>query len=225
MKRFRLKFPKQEIELLPGTTLIGRSPACAVTIEDPLVSREHARVHVTEDEAIYEDLASRNGSRINGVLVYMPAALRHGDVITIGKHEIRFSVVSQASVPKERPTGFMRSCSRCSLPYAADAGACPHCASPEYFEEPPNTQQFAEPAWALDMLVEMLDRAVAMGRSEDVQRIVRRAVSHVDEQLAAGMHVDRKQLGSLVHKAEGALPAETRAKLLAWAKSVGERRL
>lgn len=223
MKRFRLKFPQQEIELLPGKTLIGRSSACTVTIEDPLVSREHALVRVTEDEAIYEDLASRNGSKINGVLVYLPRALEHDDVIAIGKHEIRFLVVSGISPPANRVTGFMRNCSRCGLPYSAEAGACPHCASSEYIEEGPSTQQFTEPAWALEMLVEMLERAISQGRVGNIQRVVRRVMAHVDEELGAGRFVDRKTLEFLVRKAEAALPAGEALELRAWAKSLEAR--
>lgn len=224
MQRFRLKFPKQEIELLPGNTLIGRSSACTVTIEDPLVSREHALVRVDENEAIYEDLASRNGSKINGVLVYMPRKLEHGDVIAIGKHELQFLVVSGISPPANRTTGFMRNCSRCGLPYPAETGACPHCDSSEYIEEAPSTQQFTEPAWALEMLGEMLERAISQGRAGDVQRVVRRVMAHVNEEQQRHGFVDRKKLESLVRTAEAALPEGEAEELWAWAKSLDAKR-
>ena len=46
--------------------MIGRSAACHVSIEDPLVSRQHARVSIDGDSATIEDLGSRNGLLIGG---------------------------------------------------------------------------------------------------------------------------------------------------------------
>ena len=51
MARYRLRFLLQEFDLPRGTTLIGRSSECQVTIEDPLVSRQHARILIDGDEA------------------------------------------------------------------------------------------------------------------------------------------------------------------------------
>ena len=58
-----------EIEFAPGETkTIGRSNQADVVVEDPSLSRQHARVTVTKDGAtIIEDLGSTNGIFVNGV--------------------------------------------------------------------------------------------------------------------------------------------------------------
>ena len=47
--RYRLRFLLQEFDLPRGITVIGRSLDCNLTIEDPLVSRQHARIVVDDD--------------------------------------------------------------------------------------------------------------------------------------------------------------------------------
>ena len=66
MARYRLRFLLQEFDLPRGATLIGRSSDCHVTIEDPLVSRQHARIVIDGDDATLQDLGSRNGVKLNG---------------------------------------------------------------------------------------------------------------------------------------------------------------
>jgi DNA-binding NtrC family response regulator len=73
-----------------GTLNVGRSSKCAIRIEDPLASREHARLHVEMVEGSLslriEDLDSANGTRVRN-LVIAPgelAAFVPGDAITIG---------------------------------------------------------------------------------------------------------------------------------------------
>ncbi len=63
--RFRLRFELQEFELYPGDTIIGRSDDCQITISDPLISRRHARIRVIGEQALLEDLGSRNGCRVS----------------------------------------------------------------------------------------------------------------------------------------------------------------
>lgn len=224
MNRFRLQLPRQQIELLPGETRIGRSPTCAVTIEDPLISREHGLIRVTEDEVTYEDLASRNGSRINGELVYMPVPLRHGDLIGIGKHELRFLVATEGIRPlANRSTGVMRSCSRCGLPYSADRGSCPHCASEDYIEEAPPTEQSSDRGWMLEMLGEMLERALSLGSIDDVRRVFRRVTMLLEEHRAGGVPIGDDQIERFLRQAERADDLEEAAKLRDWAKDIASR--
>jgi len=67
-----------------GFVAIGRSPDCAVTLNDASVSREHARLMTTEGAARIADLGSHNGTRVNGERVKGARALASGDVIAIG---------------------------------------------------------------------------------------------------------------------------------------------
>jgi two-component system response regulator AtoC len=59
-----IRHETQTIELVPGSTLgIGRSADNPIRIEDPSVSRHHARLYVTQTVDI-EDLASANGTTL-----------------------------------------------------------------------------------------------------------------------------------------------------------------
>ena len=50
MPRYRLKMRKTEISLPHGEILIGRGPECYLRIDEPEVSRRHARLVVDEDQ-------------------------------------------------------------------------------------------------------------------------------------------------------------------------------
>ena len=73
-----------------GTVNVGRSSKCVIRIEDPLASREHARLHVSAVEGGFalniEDLGSANGTRVRDVVI-PPGQLAPfvpGDAIAIG---------------------------------------------------------------------------------------------------------------------------------------------
>src|SRR3954465_15712696 len=51
-----------------GTLIVGRSPKSDVLVEDPLASRQHARLQVGPTLAI-EDLDSANGTRVRDALL------------------------------------------------------------------------------------------------------------------------------------------------------------
>lgn len=90
VSRFRLRFLLQEFDLPVGEVVLGRSPECHVTIEDPLISRQHAKILVTQNSCTFVDLGSRNGSRINGRYVTAPTALQDSDRLRLGAQELVF---------------------------------------------------------------------------------------------------------------------------------------
>jgi EmrB/QacA subfamily drug resistance transporter len=75
-------------ELVPvkGSLVFGRDPEADFTIEDAggEVSRRHARVSASGDTATVEDLASTNGTFLNGERVRGTRTLKRGDRIRIG---------------------------------------------------------------------------------------------------------------------------------------------
>jgi pSer/pThr/pTyr-binding forkhead associated (FHA) protein len=79
-----------EFELFRGELVIGRDPTAHILLEDPLVSRFHARIVVGADrQIIVEDLQSANGIFVNGVRLSRPARLvADGDRILLGTTEI-----------------------------------------------------------------------------------------------------------------------------------------
>jgi pSer/pThr/pTyr-binding forkhead associated (FHA) protein len=70
--------------------LIGRAPSADVRIDDPQVSRLHARIEMRDDGVYVEDLGSRNGTRIDGAPVTSSRRLAQGDEINIGTASIIF---------------------------------------------------------------------------------------------------------------------------------------
>lgn len=75
----------REHELDPGTSVIGRSEDCEITLDERTVSRRHAELY--EDETgtlMVRDAGSRYGTRLNGRLVQDPSPFYHGDVLDVG---------------------------------------------------------------------------------------------------------------------------------------------
>ncbi len=80
----RVVWGAREIELEEGENLVGRDPDAAIPIDDPRVSRHHARIVVGAARASLEDLGSKNGTWRMGRRVLSPEALSDGDEIRIG---------------------------------------------------------------------------------------------------------------------------------------------
>ncbi len=68
---------------------IGRLPDNDIRIDNPAVSGHHSLVINILNDSFLEDLNSTNGTYVNGKLI-KKHALQHGDVITVGHHQLRF---------------------------------------------------------------------------------------------------------------------------------------
>lgn len=71
-----------------GDNDVGRLADCWLILDDDLISRTHARFHVSDDKLEIEDLGSRNGTFVNGEQVYQRTELRDGDKVRIGNEVI-----------------------------------------------------------------------------------------------------------------------------------------
>lgn len=71
------------IPLTGGELLVGRDPTAQVIVDDPTVSRYHARLQLRADGLWVEDLGSSNGTLVNGVRVE-GGLMQSGDVLDIG---------------------------------------------------------------------------------------------------------------------------------------------
>jgi DNA-binding winged helix-turn-helix (wHTH) protein len=81
------------VPLQDGEHLIGRGEDCAIRSDSPRVSRHHARVRVTPQRLLVEDLGSRNGTWLHGRRLAGAAELAPGDAVCVGPEEIRFVVL------------------------------------------------------------------------------------------------------------------------------------
>ncbi|MEN9704903.1 MAG: hypothetical protein RLZZ393_782, partial [Pseudomonadota bacterium] len=68
---------------------IGRYADNDIRIENPAVSGHHVLITNILNDSFLEDLNSTNGTYVNGTLVKRHS-LQHGDVITAGRHQLRF---------------------------------------------------------------------------------------------------------------------------------------
>jgi hypothetical protein len=182
-----------------------------LTIEDPLVSREHARITIDDDGARIEDLGSRNGVRVNGLVVKGPAPLHDGDRVRIGTQDLVFCGVDASGRSRAKTTGVLRLCAKCRLPFARETISCPHCAATEQTDEgavATHSEDYRA-TWSIQLIVEALDRALALGRLADAERLLRRAAAQLEELAMTDGVVDAQSIESVAAKAsELALAAD-----------------
>jgi len=74
---------------LAERTVLGRHRDCDITLEDPMVSRRHAEIRLTNGSHVLLDLSSSNGTWVAGRPV-LQHPLRDGDTIKVGDQVLRY---------------------------------------------------------------------------------------------------------------------------------------
>jgi len=72
--------------------LLGRDSACDIPVEDEFVSGQHLKLASRGAQWLAEDLGSTNGTRLNGTRLNGSAALKHGDILDLGRLRLRFTL-------------------------------------------------------------------------------------------------------------------------------------
>jgi adenylate cyclase len=92
------------IPLLKPSLLVGRSPACDITLAFPLVSSKHCQLEFKLGFWHVRDLGSRNGIRVDGI-VQLAKYLKPGEILAIAKHryEISYTPLADEPPPEENP--------------------------------------------------------------------------------------------------------------------------
>lgn len=93
---------ERRFELEPGVNLIGRALENQVVVTDPSLSRSHARLELGDKQALLYDLASRNGTFLEGVRI-ASTRLRSGDVFRCG--DVSFAFVDEDVVERGLSSG------------------------------------------------------------------------------------------------------------------------
>jgi hypothetical protein len=88
--------PTRRYALHDGVNIIGRERSADVRLEPTGVSRRHARITVTNDRAVIEDLGSTNGTVVGGRPASPPIELEDGDAIRAGDVELVYRRQSAA---------------------------------------------------------------------------------------------------------------------------------
>jgi pSer/pThr/pTyr-binding forkhead associated (FHA) protein len=104
--RLVMKFgatPNQEYPLDGRTiTIIGREPINDIPLNDPEISRRHARIDFDGGRYLLEDLGSTNGTYLNGRRLTEPAPLKNGDVVEFGE-SISLTFQNEATADQTAP--------------------------------------------------------------------------------------------------------------------------
>jgi DNA-binding winged helix-turn-helix (wHTH) protein len=98
---FRLIWNRREIQLAEGENVLGRERGAVVWLDSSTVSRRHARITVTGDQAVIEDLDSRNGTWVRGRKVEAPTPLADHDEVKLGSVVMVFRVFEPSETESE----------------------------------------------------------------------------------------------------------------------------
>jgi predicted component of type VI protein secretion system len=176
--RFRLRYLQHDLELNEGTFAVGRNASCQLSLDDPLVSRRHALFEVTGNSVTLEDLASRNGVIVNGHRIEGKVQLQVGDRILIGSQELTLLAsrdplqsagmgIGKMTLPKMRV----------NTPSAAFL--------PVQIESDPEPSMVRR-ADQFKLLSGVADKALAMGKAGEAERLLASALADVIESSRAG---------------------------------------
>jgi pSer/pThr/pTyr-binding forkhead associated (FHA) protein len=87
-----------------GSIVIGRSADCDLQVQQGLLSRRHAQLHVQPDGVWLEDLKSANGTFVNGVRIDAKTLLKAGDRIRFDVAEFEFQTAASAAAAADGAT-------------------------------------------------------------------------------------------------------------------------
>lgn len=165
---FRLRYQAHDFELPQGEFAIGRATECQLSLDDPLVSRRHAILRVTHSAVTVEDLGSRNGVLVGGERIRKERTLAAGDRIQIGSQEMVLVRVEDA-VARARLEGI-----RATQTYGAiPATRIEDSVEPTVSTELAGAQDVSKTRSSFALLGGVADKALAMNRSEEAERVLR----------------------------------------------------
>lgn len=96
----------KQVSLKVGLNSIGRLPDNDVVIDDATVSRRHCAIVVHSDLTIeIHDVASKNGTTVNGRKIQGPTRLRDGDEIGLSERNLTFLMFSGQATGAAPPIG------------------------------------------------------------------------------------------------------------------------
>jgi len=92
-----------ELALNEGENVLGREGRPTITLNGATVSRRHALIIVTDEDATVEDLGSKNGTYLGGERLRSPAQIHDGDRLLIGAVPLVFRVRRSSESTLTRP--------------------------------------------------------------------------------------------------------------------------
>lgn len=93
-----LEWNRRRFPLSRGEHVIGRDPDVEIRLDESTVSRRHARIVVTPEGSVLEDVDSKNGTFRGTERVTSPVQLADGDAIRIGSLLVIFHMRAPSGV-------------------------------------------------------------------------------------------------------------------------------
>jgi pSer/pThr/pTyr-binding forkhead associated (FHA) protein len=174
----RLHYLLQDIALPPGTFLIGRGADCQLALDDTMVSRRHAVLHITPEGASIEDLGSRNGVFLNGVRIEKIEPLRDADQIRIGSQDLGYHTgddVIHAPASSQRQARVTRREMRIADMVTHD----PDHEDEQTFVATGPMAVTPGRASGLAIIGGVADKALALGRADEAERVLSRSLADI----------------------------------------------
>ena len=188
--RFRLRYLQHDLELSEGEFVLGRSAECQLSLDDPLVSRRHALLLVTDEGVTIEDLQSRNGVTVNGRPIAGKAALSSGNKIGIGSQELTLLLAPEKAERELLSTTQAGQRTLPRVPITPERIMIPTPRTGPTVRPPPvlagadaTTDRRTD---AFNLLGSVADKALAMGRAEEAERLLATALGEVLDASRAG---------------------------------------
>jgi len=180
--RFRLRYMNHDLELNEGEFVVGRNASCQLSLDDPLVSRRHAVFNVRADTVTVEDLGSRNGVSVAGERITGRVLLRPGDKVQIGSQEM---VLVAAGAEAVRAA--TRNPLKMTLPKMPEVNAL-SSRPPSQSEADPEASMVRR-ADAFNLLGSVAEKALAMGKAAEAERILASPLADVIEASRQGKRI------------------------------------
>jgi predicted component of type VI protein secretion system len=179
--RYRLRYLQHDLELSEGEFAVGRNASCQLSLDDPLVSRRHAILQVSGSTVTIEDLQSRNGVLVNNKRIEGRVMLTVGDRILIGSQELTLLSGREPSGPLS--------------PMGSQAAVAAKMTLPRMRLNTPSSgiriESDPEPSMVrradqFKLLGGVAEKALAMGRAGEAERLLASALADVIEATRAG---------------------------------------
>jgi pSer/pThr/pTyr-binding forkhead associated (FHA) protein len=185
-----------DIELHDGEFAIGRSASCQLSLDDPLVSRRHATFKIFRGKIEIEDLGSRNGILLNGQRIESGATVtvRPGDKILIGSQELTVIEVPddqralRMTALRDRDEEARQTQSGGPLLDLGGGREEHHVTKVSTWAVEPE-QSFVKRIDGFRVLGSVAEKALAMGRADEAERVLATSLADVLEASRSGKAV------------------------------------
>jgi pSer/pThr/pTyr-binding forkhead associated (FHA) protein len=196
--RYALRYRGQLFPIHGSQATLGRNLDCDVVLSGPLVSRMHARIVVDADGVTVEDLLSRNGVAVDGVLIDRPRRIDPGARIRLGDETVeltaerldrgpRPATVSHTST--ERPSANLKA--QGAEPPSGQS-RLPDSQRPLLPEE---NDELTHRADLFDLLGASVERAFDANNGDEVERLIGRHLERIVDQARTERHPDEDLYG------------------------------